>query len=92
MHYKLDLAHGSAYRDAVDPEQLEVCFDILTDKIRVSVNDVIIASAGSDQRVLLIQLVRVMLVICGREDTSVRDDERSQHPLMVRHDTSFFRH
>ena len=91
MHHDLDLAHSGRNRDAVHPEELEVCFDILPNHIRVSINDVVVARARSDQRVLALQGVR-MLVICGREDASVGDDERSQHPLMVRHDTSVLRH
>ena len=91
VHHDLDLTHGGGDRDAIHPEELQVCFDILTNHIRVSINDVIVALARSDQRVLALQGVR-MLVICGHEDTSVGDDERSQHPLMVRHDTPILGH
>ena len=91
MHHDLDLTHGGGDRDAIHPEELQVCFDILTNHIRVSINDVIVALARSDQRVLALQGVR-MLVICGHEDASVGDDERSQHPLMVRHDTPILGH
>ena len=33
-----------------------------------------------------------MLVIGGREDASVGDDKRGQHPLMMRHYTSILRY
>ena len=69
---------------------MEISFNVVSDQFRILVHDVLVAWAWPDQRVLTLHHVS-MLMIGRDEDTSVGDDKRSEHTLMVSNDSAFLR-